>query len=112
MSGDAFLVKPETDEYRVLSFLVAHRGTEFTLDEIVDYTDIRESSATEAVMQLRDRGLVNQSDDHYYYVNQEQGRKLAKRLESLDAAVRLFEVAPTDDAYAERGWEDEVPRLK
>ncbi|MDL0126519.1 MarR family transcriptional regulator [Halobacterium salinarum] len=111
MSGDAFPVKPETDEYTVLSFLVAHRGTEFTLDEIADHTNIRESSATEAVMQLRDGGLVTQSEDHYY-VNQEEGQELPQRLESLDAVVRLFEATPADDGYAEQGWEDEVPSLK
>jgi len=111
MSGDAFPVKPETNEYTVLSLLVAHPGSEFTLGEIANYTDISESAATEAVMQLRDWGLINQSEDHYY-VNQEQGGELAKRLESLDAVVRFFEVAPADDAYAERGWEDEVPTLK
>jgi len=111
MSGDAFPVKPETGEYTVLSFLVTHRGTEFTLDEIADYTDTRESTSTEAVIQLHDWGLIDQSEDHYY-VNQKQGAKLAKRLESLDTAIRLFEAAPTDDAYAERGWEDEAPLLK
>jgi DNA-binding IclR family transcriptional regulator len=93
-----------------LSLLVAHRGTEFTLDEIADYTDIRESAVTEAVMQLRDGGLVTQSEDHYY-VNQEAVHELAQRLASLDTVFQLFEAALTDDAYAERGWEAEVSRL-
>ncbi|MDL0124166.1 helix-turn-helix domain-containing protein [Halobacterium salinarum] len=101
---------PGTNEYTVLSFLVAHRGTEFTLGEIADDTDISKSAATEAVMQLRDWGLIDQSEDHYY-VNQERGGELAKRLESLDAVVQLFAATPADDTYAEQGWENEVTTL-
>ena len=33
------------------------------------------------------------------------------QLESLDSAVRLFEVTPNDDSYAEESWEQEVPSI-
>ncbi|MDL0126529.1 HTH domain-containing protein [Halobacterium salinarum] len=110
MSGDGFPVRPNTNEYTALSFLVAHRGTEFTLGEIADDTDISESAAAKAVMQLRDWGLIDQSEDHYY-VNQERGGELVQRLASLDAVVQIFAATPADDAYAEPGWGDEVTTL-
>jgi len=110
MSGDAFPVRPNTNEYTALSFLVAHRGTEFTLGEIADDTDINKSAAAKAVMQLLDWGLINRSEGSYY-VSPEQGGELAQRLKPLDAVVQLFAATPADDAYAEPGWENEVTTL-
>lgn len=45
-----------------------------------------------------------------YYIDPERVESLKRRLESLDAAVDLFNDTP-DDVYAKTGWEDELPEL-
>lgn len=109
-NDDPFPVKPDTNEYEALSFLVAHREYGFTPSEITDHTDISDSSASKTMARLFDKGLVERSEGTYY-VNPDRADKLKQRLESLDSAVQLFESAPTDDVYAEEGWEDEVPSI-
>jgi hypothetical protein len=58
---------------------------------------------------LFEKGLVERAQGTYY-VEPERTDELKRRLDSLDATARLFEKAP-DDAYAEPGWEDEVPSI-
>lgn len=105
-----FPVKPDTNEYEALSFLVAHREYGFTPGEIAEHTDISGSSASKTMARLFEKELVERSDGTYY-VDPDRADKLKHRLESLDSAVQLFESAPSDDAYAEEGWEDEVPSI-
>jgi len=58
---------------------------------------------------LHEKGLVSRSQGAYY-VDPGRVESLKHRLESLDAAVDLFDDA-ADDAYADAGWEDELPEL-
>lgn len=109
-SDEPFPVKPDTNEYEALSFLVAHREYGFTPAEIADHTDISESSASKTMARLFEKGLVERSEGAYY-VDPDRAGTLKQRLTSLDSAVELFESAPNDDAYAEEGWEDEVPSI-
>lgn len=109
-NNDPFPVKPDTNEYEALSFLIVNREYGFTPSEITDYTDISDSSASKTMARLFDKGLVERSEGTYY-VNPDCVDKLKQRLESLDSAVQLFESAPTDDVYAAEGWEDEVPSI-
>jgi len=109
-SDEPFPVKPDTNEYEALSFLVAHREYGFTPAEIADHTDISESSASKTMARLFEKGLVERSEGAYY-VDPDRADTLKQRLTSLDSAVELFESAPSDDAYAEQGWEDQVPSI-
>jgi DNA-binding MarR family transcriptional regulator len=109
-SDEPFPVKPDTNEYEALSFLVAHREYGFTPAEIADHTDISESSASKTMARLFEKGLVERSAGAYY-VDPERADTLKQRLTSLDSAVKLFNSAPSDDAYAEAGWEDEMPSI-
>lgn len=109
-SDDPFSVKPDTNECDALSFLIAHREYGFTPAEIADHTDISESSASKTMARLFEKGLVERSEGAYY-VDPERADTLNQRLTSLDSAVELFESASSDDAYAEEGWEDEVPSI-
>ncbi|MDL0128175.1 helix-turn-helix domain-containing protein [Halobacterium salinarum] len=109
MSENPFPVKPDTNEYRALSFLVAHRGYGFTPNVIAEQTEIGESNVSKTLECLFEKDLVERSDS-IYYVPPEDAETLKKRLESLDAAVKLFENAPAD-AYSEDGWENEVQSL-
>jgi len=110
-NGDPFPVKPDTNEYRALSFLVQHREYGFTPREIAEHTEISESSASKTMARLFEKGLVERADGTYY-VEPERADTLQRRLESIDAATRLFEDAPADDAYAEPGWEQHVPSIR
>lgn len=105
-----FPVKPQTDEYEVCSLLVRNRGYAFTSAEIADETGISESDVSDVLSQLLDEDMVKRTED-IYYLTPEQADVLKQRLESVDAAVRLFEAAPEDDAYAEAGWEDNLPSI-
>lgn len=107
---EPFPVKPDTNEYEALSFLVSHREYGFTPGEIADHTDISESSASKTMARLFEKGLVKRSEGAYY-VDPDRTDRLKQRLKSLDSAVQLFKSAPTDDAYAEQGWEDELPSI-
>jgi len=109
-SDEPFPIKPDTNEYEALSFLVAQREYGFTPAEIADHTDISESSTSKTMARLFEKGLVERSDGAYY-VEPDRADTLKQRLESLDSAVELFESAPNDDAYAEDGWEDDVPSI-
>lgn len=109
-SDDPFLVKPDTNEHEALSFLVTHREYGFTPSEIADHTDINNSSASKTMVRLFEKGLVERSDGAYY-VAPDRVDTLTRRLESLDSAIQLFESTPTDDVYAEEGWEDKLPSI-
>ncbi|WP_128906794.1 helix-turn-helix domain-containing protein [Halorubrum amylolyticum] len=110
MSEGSFPVTPGSNEYTTLSFLVARCGTRFSPDEITANTGISATEVSNAVAQLVEWGLVQQAATDYY-VDPAQAEEIRPRLRSLDAVVQLFETAPTDDAYAEPGWTDEVPSL-
>lgn len=108
-NSDSFPVKPGTNEYHALSFLVANRDFGFTPTEIAERTTISEASASKTMTRLFDKGLVERAQGTYY-VEPERADELQRRLDSLDAAARMFEQAP-DDAYAEPGWEADVPSI-
>ena len=106
---EPFPVSPETNEYAALRFLVANHDYGFSPSEIAAETKITESSASKTMSRLHEKGLVSRSQGAYY-IDPERVESLQRRLESLDAAVELFDDAP-DDAYANAGWEDELPEL-
>lgn len=109
-NDEPFPVKPDTNEYEALSFLVAHREYGFTPSEIADHTDIDGASASKTMVRLFEKGLVERSEGAYY-APPDRVDTLKQRLESLDSASQLFESVPNDDVYAEEGWEDEVPSI-
>jgi len=109
LTGDEpFPVTPDTNEYEALDFLVRHHEYGFPPREIAERTDINESSVAKTVRRLDENDLVERSDE-IYYVDPVRVDTIKARLKSIDAVVRLFERAPDDDAYAEEGWEEQVP---
>ena len=108
-SGEPFPVTPGTKDYDALSFLVRNRDYGFTPAEIADRTDVAETSASKTMARLFEKGLVEPIQG-VYFVDPDRAADLQRRLESIDAAARLHESAP-DDAYAEPGWEDQVPSV-
>lgn len=109
-NDEPFPVKPDTNEYKALSFLVAHREYGFTPSEIADHTDVNQSSVSKTMARLFEKELVERSEGAYY-APPSSADKLKKRLKSLDSASQLFESSPQDDIYAEKGWEDEMPSI-
>lgn len=108
-SSDTFPVKSGTNEHHALGFLVANREFGFTPAEIAERTTISEASASKTMTRLFDKGLVERAQGSYY-VEPERVDELQRRLDSFDAAARLFESALADP-YAEPGWEAEVPGI-
>ena len=108
-SSTPFPVTPGTNEYDALSFLVRNRDYGFTPTEIATRTDVAVTSASKTMTRLFDKGLVERVQG-VYFVDPDRGDDLQRRLESIDAAERLHESAP-EDAYAEPGWEDQVPSI-
>lgn len=78
--------------------------------EIADRTDINESSVAKTMRRLEENDVVERSDE-IYYVDPVRIDTIRARLTSVDAVVRLFEATPDDDAYAEAGWEEQVPTI-
>ncbi|CDK40382.1 helix-turn-helix domain-containing protein [Halorubrum sp. AJ67] len=109
-ADEPFPVKPESNEYKALSFLVTHYEYGFTPREIVARTALDKTTASNVMARLFETGLVKRVDD-VYHIEPRQVDELKYRLESLDSAVRLFEATPNDDSYAEEGWEQEVPSI-
>lgn len=105
-----FPVKPQTDEYKVLSLLVQNRDYAFTSTEIAHEAEINKSSVSETLSHLLEKELIERTED-IYYLMPERADVLKQRLDSVDAAARLFEAAPEDDAYAEDGWENSLPSI-
>lgn len=108
--GEPFPVKPETNEYKALSFLVGHREYGFTPKEIADRTTVSEASVSKTMARLFEKGLVERTRG-MYYVDPDRAEDLKRRLDSIDAAARLHEITPDDDVYAETGWEEEVSSI-
>lgn len=106
-SDDRFPIKPDTNEYHVLGFLVAHREYGYTPREIADRTALSKTAVSNTMARLFEYGLIERADN-VYYVDPSRGSELKRRLESLDSLVQFFESAP-DDSYAEKGWEQELP---
>lgn len=109
-NDDPFLVKPDSNEYEALSFLVAHHKYGFTPDEIAARTALSKATTSNTMTRLFENGLVERAKN-VYYIDPRRADELTQRLESLDSAVQLFESAPNDDIYAEEGWEQEVPTI-
>ena len=108
--NDPFPVKPETNEYEALSFLVRNREYGFTPSEIAERTIIPEASASKTMVRLFEKGLVKRSQGAYF-VDPADADELKDRLESIDAAARLHQSAPNDDVYGEAGWEDKISSI-
>ena len=108
--NEPFPVKPDTNEYEALSFLVAHREYGFTPSEIAAHTEISEASVSKTMARLFEKDLVERSDGAYYAAP-DRVETLKQRLRSLDSASQLFESVPSDDVYAEDGWEDKLPSI-
>lgn len=102
-----FLVKPETDEYETISFLVRNRKSSFNPSEIASTLNVTEQETSRALSHLFDQGLVDRSQESYY-VGSEKAKHLQRRLKSVDSAERLHNTTPDDDAYAEGEWEDDL----
>lgn len=109
-NGDPFPVKPDTNEYEALSFLVTHHEYGFTLSEIAARTDLSKASTAKAMAPLLENGLVERAEN-IYYIDPRRADELKQRLASLDSVDRLFEAAPSEDAYANQDWEQEVPSI-
>jgi len=109
-TDDSYIVQPGTDEYDVISFLVHNRRYRFTLSELASALHINEERISEIVSHFLETGIVERVQERYY-VDIESAKDLQQRLESIDAAERLHNTAPDDDAYAEQGWENELPSL-
>jgi len=106
-SDDRFQIKPDTNEYCALSFLIAHREYGFTRREIADRTALNKTAVSNTMDRLFEHGLIERVDN-VYYVDPSRASELKRRLESLDSLVQFFESAP-DDSYAEEVWERELP---
>jgi hypothetical protein len=100
-----FLVRPDSDEYTVLSFLVRNSGERFTPAEIATHTSIGEARTSETMAGLCERELVRCSQKSYY-VTPDDAPELRRRLKSIDAGVRLHDGTPDDDAYSVEDWEE------
>ncbi|MDL0129132.1 MarR family transcriptional regulator [Halobacterium salinarum] len=98
---EPFPVKPETTEYEVLRVLVTHHEEKLTPTEIAAETALSTAQAAETLGQLAKAEIINQ-ENGVYYIDSGQAERMKQRLESVDAAVELFESAP-DDAYARAG---------
>jgi len=108
-NNNPYPVKPDTNEYEALSFLVANHKYGFTPSELAARTDLSKTSAAKAMARLFEDRLIERAETTYY-IDPHRADELKQRLASLDSAARLFEKAP-DDAYAKQGWEHEVPSL-
>ena len=64
--NDPFPVKPETNEYEALSFLVRNREYGFTPSEIAERTTIPEASVSKTMVRLFEKGLVKRSQGAYF----------------------------------------------
>jgi len=106
-TDDRFPIKPDTNEYCALSFLVAHREYGFTPREIADRTALSKTAVSNTMARLFEYGLIERADN-VYYVDPSRASELKRRLESLDSLVQFFESAP-DDSYAEEVWKRELP---
>ena len=108
--NDPFPVKPETNEYEALSFLVRNREFGFTPSEIAERTTIPEASASKTMVRLFEKGLVKRSQGAYF-VDPAEADELKDRLNSIDAAARLHQSTSNDDVYGEAGWEDKISSI-
>ena len=106
-SDNPFSIRPDTNEYEALSFLVAHHEYGFTPREIAVRTVLSEAAASNTLARLFENGVVERTDS-IYYIDPHQVDELTYRLKSLDSLVTLFEVTPDGDSYDEEDWEQEV----
>lgn len=109
-NSDSFPIKPESNEYDALSFLVAHHKYGFSISEITARTDLSKANTPKTMTRLSEKGLVERSEN-VYYIDPRRVNEVKQRLDSLDSVIQLFESTPTDDSYAEEGWEEELPSI-
>ena len=109
-NDEPFPIKPGTNEYEALSFLVANHQYGFTPAEIATNTTVSSTSASKTMARLYKKGFAERSAGAYY-VAPDRVETVRKRLDSLDSAVQLFASTADDDGYGTANWDEELPSL-
>jgi DNA-binding transcriptional ArsR family regulator len=104
-------VKPDTNEARLLRYLVTHADYGFSPRELAEETEMPHGTVTKTLRRLLEKGVVEQTPDGYYYAPPEQLDRLRSHLTSLRSLAMLHEQFG-DDWYGQTpGWADDLPDL-
>ncbi len=104
---DAPPVTPGTNAHKLLAVLIEHPEMGFTPKELVELTDVGNSSVHKTLARLREKGLVRQVDSYWAVAEDVAASQIA-------TVVSLQEIqAEYDDAYGNDGddWAETVPDL-
>lgn len=63
---------PESNPYRILTFLSAHPGTGFTPKELADATDVPRGSVGTTLSRLEEQGLVRHKEPYWAVVEDDR----------------------------------------
>lgn len=101
-------IKPGTNAQQVMAVLLDHPDMGFAPRELVELTDVRQSSIYKTLSRLRDRGLVRKVERSYWTVTDDIAASGVANAVSLSAIREQY----GDDAYAEDDeWAREQPDL-
>ena len=102
------LAEPETNAQRVMEVLLDHPDMGFAPRELVELTDVRQSSIHKTLSRLRDREFVRKVKDSYWTVEDDIAASGIANVVSLSAIRDEY----SEDAYAEDDeWAREQPDL-
>lgn len=101
-------VEPGTNAQQVMAVLLDHPEMGFAPRELVELTDVLQSSIYKTLSRLRDRGLVRKVQGSYWTVEDDIAASGVANVVSLSAIQDQY----GDDAYAaDDEWAREQPDL-
>lgn len=105
---DVLPVRPGTNEYTLLAYLLDHRDLAYTPKELSEATDVTYGSVYPTLQRLEKKGFVEKVDRYWMAVEDD---RIAARTASL-LGLRTIAEQDGDDAFSQNPeWADELPGL-
>ncbi len=106
--GDGLSVRPGTNEYALLAFLLQHRDLAYTPKELSDETDIPYGSVYPTLQRLEEKGFVEKVDRYWMAIDDD---RIASKAASL-VGLRTIAVREDEDEYSQHpDWATDLPDL-
>lgn len=104
---DAPPVDPGTNAHQLLEILLDHPGMGFAPRELVQLSDVPQSSVHKTLSRLEDRGLVRNVDSYWAVADDVAASRVANVV-----SLAAIQDAYGDDAYGDDdSWAEDVPDL-
>lgn len=106
--GAPVRLRPETNAFRIVEFLVRTPELAYSPKEISEATDVPRSSVGKTLQRLEDRGLVQHLGEYWAVADDDRLASHVASIHSMETVADRY----GDDYYGENpDWADDLPDL-